>query len=122
VRGKVTTGFGRQKHPKHGTVTFNSGIDIAALEGTPVRCVARGQVEYVDWLDGYGRMVVVNHGGGYYTLYAHLLESLVVVGQSIEPGGILGRVGDSGSLDGAKLHFEVRSKADPVDPRAWLGR
>ena len=122
VRGKVTTGFGRQKHPKHGTVTFNSGIDIAAPEGAPVRCVARGQVEYVDWMDGYGRIVVVNHGGGYYTLYAHLLETLVVVGQSIEPGGILGRVGDSGSLDGAKLHFEVRSKADPVDPRAWLGR
>jgi murein DD-endopeptidase MepM/ murein hydrolase activator NlpD len=100
---------------------MNSGIDITGSEGT--RCAAWLVGRSSTWIGWTARrIVVINHGGGYYTLYAHLLETLVVVGQSIEPGGILGRVGDSGSLDGAKLHFEVRSKADPVDPRAWLGR
>jgi septal ring factor EnvC (AmiA/AmiB activator) len=122
VRGRIVAGFGRQKHPKHGTITFNSGIDIAATEGTEVRSVARGQVEYVAWLDGYGRTVIVNHGAGYYTVYAHLSETLVAESQSLEPGAIIGRVGDTGSLDGPKLHFEVRAKADAVDPRLWLGR
>jgi len=122
VRGRIVAGFGRQKHPKHGTITFNSGIDIAATEGTEVRTVARGQVEYVAWLDGYGRTVIVNHGAGYYTVYAHLSETLVAESQSLEPGAIIGRVGDTGSLDGPKLHFEVRAKADAVDPRLWLGR
>lgn len=122
VRGRVTTGFGNQKHPKHGTVTFNSGIDIAAPVGSPVRVVARGQVEYVAWLDGYGRTIIVNHGGGYYTVYAHLSETLVGEAQSVEPGAIIGRVGDTGSLEGTKLHFEVRNQASAVDPRTWLGR
>lgn len=122
VRGHVAMGFGRHKHPKHGTVTFNSGINITATEGTPVRCVARGRVEYVDWLDGYGRTVIVNHGGGYYTVYAHLQQNMVTTGEGVEPGGLIGRVGDSGSLEGAQLHFEVWAKSEPVDPRAWLGR
>jgi murein hydrolase activator len=122
VRGHVAMGFGQHKHPKHGTVTFNSGINIEAPEGTPVRCVARGRVEYVDWLDGYGRTVIVNHGGGYYTVYAHLQENMVTTGEGVEPGGLIGRVGDSGSLEGTQLHFEVWSKSEPVDPRTWLGR
>lgn len=122
ARGRVASAFGKQTHPKHGTVTFNSGIDIAAAEGEPVRAVARGQVEYVAWLDGYGRTIILNHGAGFYTVYAHLSETAVGEAQPVEPGQIIGRVGDSGSLDGAKLHFEVRDKANPVDPRAWLGR
>jgi murein DD-endopeptidase MepM/ murein hydrolase activator NlpD len=122
TRGRVSAGFGTQRHPKHGTETFNSGIDIAAPEGEPVRAVARGQVEYVDWRDGYGRMIILSHGAGYYTVYAHLSETTVTVPQAVEPGEIIGRVGDTGSLDGPKLHFEVRDKANAVDPRAWLAR
>lgn len=124
ARGRITTAYGRQKHPKHGTITFNSGIDIAAPEGADVRCVARGQVEYVQWTDGYGKTVIVNHGGGYYTVYAHLSQTMVSESQPVEPGAVLGRVGDTGSLDGVKLHFEVRAGAqgDAVDPMAWLGR
>lgn len=124
VRGRVLTGFGRQKNPRHGTETFNSGIDIAAAEGADVRCVARGQVEYVQWLDGYGKTIIVNHGGGYYTVYAHLSESLVTESMSLEPGHVIGRAGDTGSLDGTKLHFEVRAgqHGEPVDPMRWLSR
>ena len=124
ARGRILTAYGRQKHPKHGTITFNSGVDIAAAEGSDVRCVARGQVEYVQWTDGYGKTVIVNHGGGYYTVYAHLSQTMVAEAQPVEPGAVLGRVGDTGSLDGVKLHFEVRSGAsgDAVDPMAWLSR
>jgi murein DD-endopeptidase MepM/ murein hydrolase activator NlpD len=122
VRGRVMTGFGSQKHPKYGTVTFNGGLDISAPEGAPVRVVARGQVEYAKWTDGYGRTIIVNHGGGYYTVYAHLSEVLVAEAQSVEPGALIGRVGDTGSLDGVKLHFEVWERAEAVDPRRWLGR
>ncbi len=123
ARGRILTAYGRQKHPKHGTITFNSGVDIAAPEGSDVRCVARGQVEYVQWTDGYGKTVIMNHGGGYYTVYAHLSQAMVMEAQAVEPGAVLGRVGDTGSLDGVKLHFEVRSGArgDAVDPMAWLG-
>ena len=121
VRGRVLQGFGRHKHPRYGTITENSGVDIGAPEGESVRAVARGQVEYVNWLDGYGKTVLLNHGG-FYTLYAHLSETIVSEGQTLDPGQILGRVGDTGSLDGPKLHFEIRVRAEAVDPRLWLGR
>jgi septal ring factor EnvC (AmiA/AmiB activator) len=121
ARGRVLQGFGRHKHPRYGTITENSGVDIGAPEGDPVRAVARGQVEVVDWFDGWGKTVLLNHGG-YYTLYAHLSEAAIAEGQTVDPGQIIGRVGDTGSLDGAKLHFEIRAGADAVDPRLWLAR
>jgi len=124
VRGRLLKAYGRQKNPRHGTETFSSGIDIGAAEGAEVRCVARGQVEYVQWMDGYGKTIIVNHGGGYYTVYAHLSESMVSESMGVEPGQIIGRVGDTGSLDGTKLHFEVRAgqQGDAVDPLRWLAR
>ena len=120
VLGRVTARFGSQRHAKYATVTFNSGIDIAARASESVRSVAGGRVEYVSWLDGYGRTVIVNHGDGYYTVYAHLSEVMVAEKQPVEPGDLLGRVGDTGSLDGTKLHFEVRNKAQAIDPLTWL--
>ncbi len=122
VLGRVISTFGPQKHAKYATVTFNSGIDIAARVGESVRAVAAGRVEYVSWLDGYGRTVIVNHGEGFYTVYAHLSEVLVIEKQGVDPGHLLARVGDTGSLDGPKLHFEVRDKAEAVDPLRWLVR
>jgi murein DD-endopeptidase MepM/ murein hydrolase activator NlpD len=124
VLGKVKTRFGRHRHPEYGTVTMNSGIDIEAKMGELVRSVARGRVEYVSWLDGYGRTLILNHGGGYYTVYAHLSEVRVAETQTVVPGQVIGAVGDSGSLDGTKLHFEIRAgqKAGSVDPARWLVR
>jgi len=124
VVGKVKTRFGQQRHPEYGTITMNSGVDIEARIGEPVRSVARGRVEYVSWLDGYGRTLIVNHGGGYYTVYAHLSEVRVDEAQTVVPGQVLGTAGDSGSLDGPKLHFEIRSgkNAGSVDPMQWLVR
>ncbi len=122
VVGQVMTRFGRRVHPTHHTETFNSGIDIAAREGEPVHCVARGRVEYAQWREGYGRTIIVSHGAGFYTVYAHLSEALVSEKQEVEAGQVIARVGETGSLEGSKLHFEIRDKAAAIDPMMWLSR
>lgn len=120
VRGTIIEGFGLHTHPKFGTSTRNNGIDIRAGAGTAVRAVADGKVDYCDWLTGYGNCVILNHGGGYYTLYAHLADVAVAAGQTVDGGAVLGTVGDTGSLKGPVLHFEVRRGANAVDPEGWL--
>jgi septal ring factor EnvC (AmiA/AmiB activator) len=120
VRGDIVGHYGPEKS-KWGTVVPNNGIDIAAPVGTPVRAVARGRVDYVsEDFESYGQMVILNHGDGYYTLYAHLSEIAVAVGQEIAAGTMIGRSGDTGSLKGAVLHFEVRKGGASVDPESWL--
>jgi len=121
VRGEVVGNFGNEKHPKFGTVTFNSGIDIAAPLGTDVRAVARGRVDFASNDYGtYGQMLILNHGDGYYTLYAHCSAVLVARGQEVESGQVVARVGDTGSLKGSILHFEVRKGRSALNPLEWL--
>ena len=120
VQGKVIAAFGPQVHPKYKTVTRNNGIDIAAALGTPVRSVGDGVVDMVQWLPGYGQTVIVNHGRGFYSIYAHLSSVAVQVGTRVAPGQTLGAVGDTGSLHGACLHFEVRKGGTAEDPTVWL--
>ncbi len=123
VRGAVVGRFGRIQDPTLKTWTFNRGIEIEALEGTPVQAVAVGQVETVDWFRGYGWFALVGHGGGYYTLYAHLSEVSVRVGDRVEAGEPIALSGDTGTLDQrATFHFEILKGSDPEDPLAWLGR
>jgi murein hydrolase activator len=121
LRGSLIGHFGPETHPKWGTVTPNNGIDIQASIGTPVRAVARGRVEYTSEDYGtYGQMIILNHGDGYFTLYGHLSEIDVSVGQEVEAGATIARSGDSGSLKGPVLHFEVRKGGSPLDPEHWL--
>jgi septal ring factor EnvC (AmiA/AmiB activator) len=121
VRGSVIGTFGPEKHPKWGTTTINNGIDIQAAIGTPVRAVARARVDYTSEDYGtYGQMIILNHGDGYYTLYGHLSAISVSVGQEVVAGATIGRVGDTGSLKGPILHFEVREGGGALDPRGWL--
>jgi len=120
VEGEVTQGFGRSVHPRFKTVTEHKGISIAAAEGTPVQVVADGKVQYVNWLPGYGKCVIVNHGGGYYTFYAHASAIFPAEGQSVKAGDVIAEVGDTGSLDGAQLYFELRAGKQAVDPMGWL--
>ncbi|MGH7741467.1 MAG: murein hydrolase activator EnvC family protein [Candidatus Eiseniibacteriota bacterium] len=121
VRGTVVGHFGPEVHPKWGTTTMNNGIDIQAPMGAAVNAVARGRVEYTsEDYAGYGQIVILNHGDGYYTLYAHLSEILVEIGADVESGQIIGRVGDTGSLKGTVLHFEVRKGGSALDPQQWL--
>ena len=120
VRGEVISNFGFDTHPRFGTKVPNKGIDIAAPKGTPIHAVAGGIAEFVDWLSGYGRCVIVNHGMGYYTLYAHCSRVLVAKGAQIESGQKIAEVGDTDSIRGSCLHFEVRHRAEAYDPKGWL--
>lgn len=121
VRGQVVGRFGPETHPRFGTTINNNGMDIAAALGTPVQAVAKGTVEYTsEDFASYGPIVILNHGDGFFTLYAHLSDILVGVGQQITAGQIVGRVGDTGSLKGAILHFEVRKGGTALNPQEWL--
>jgi septal ring factor EnvC (AmiA/AmiB activator) len=122
VTGRVLKPFGRSVHPEFGTVVVNKGINIGAPVGTPIQCVAEGRVEYVDWLPGYGRCIIVDHGDGYYTLYAHASQIFPARGAAVHAGEVLGEVGDTGSLNGSQLYFEIRHGKDSLDPSTWLSR
>jgi septal ring factor EnvC (AmiA/AmiB activator) len=118
--GSLASTFGRQEHPRFRTVTFNRGIEIAAPEGRGFVAVADGTVIYADWFKGYGRLIILDHSGGYFTLYAHASEILARPGDSVSRGQMIGKVGDTGSLEGPQLYFELRHKGKPQDPLAWL--
>jgi septal ring factor EnvC (AmiA/AmiB activator) len=118
--GSLSSTFGRQEHPRFRTVTFNRGIEIAAPEGKDITAVAEGAVIYADWFKGYGRLIILDHGGGYFTLYAHASTITVRPGDGVAPGQVIGKVGDTGSLEGPQLYFELRHKGKPQDPVAWL--
>ena len=119
-RGSIVTNFGKVIHPKYNTTTKNNGIDISTNYGDNVYAVAPGKVVYADRFMGYGNLVLVDHLDGYYSLYGHLAEMLVNTGDEIAGGRIIGRVGESGSLSGPILHFELRKDGKPVDPMAYL--
>ncbi len=118
--GNVITNFGKVIHPKYNTTTRNNGIDISTRYGDNVYAVAPGKVVYADRFMGYGNLVLVDHLDGYYSLYGHLAEMLVNTGDEVAAGRIVGRVGESGSLSGPILHFELRKDGKPVDPMAYL--
>jgi septal ring factor EnvC (AmiA/AmiB activator) len=120
AQGRLARGFGKVKNPRFNTATFNSGIDIAATFGAAITAVAPGRVEYVNWLEGYGKCVILNHGGGYYTLYAHASEIAVPVGKEVAAGETIGRVGDTGSTSGTVLHFEIRRGKEALNPLEWF--
>ena len=120
LSGQVLTRFGMQRHPEFGTVVYRRGIDIAARTGDEVHAVHDGQVVYADWYKGYGRLVIVDHGDGLYTLYGHLSQIDVNGGDRVARGQAIGRAGDTGSLKGSRLYFEVRRNGEAEDPLLWL--
>jgi septal ring factor EnvC (AmiA/AmiB activator) len=122
VSGKIVQGYGKHTHPKYGTVTMNNGVDISASSGAPIVAVAAGTCEFVDWIDSFGKCVILNHGGGYYTLYAHVADTNVSQGQKVGKGQVIASVGDTGSLDGYVCHFEIRKGRGALDPVEWLAR
>lgn len=122
VDGEILERFGRSRHPVYNTEIVNNGIDIRAPRGTSVRAVESGEVVYADFNGGYGLMVILDHDGGDYSLYAHLDRASVSIGQEVALGQAIGTVGESGSLVGPKLHFEIRQAGRAVDPIGWLRR
>lgn len=122
VPGKVALGFGRTVHPQFKTVVPHPGLDIEAPEGTSIRAVLDGKVAYSSWLRGYGLTVILEHGEGLMSVYAHAAVLLVEAGEEVKRGQVLGKVGDTGSLRGPYLYFEMRRDGKPVDPATWLRR
>jgi murein hydrolase activator len=119
--GIIEVGFGKVLNPRFNTVTFQKGLDIRARKGLPVVAVADGKVAWAGWLKGYGNLIILDHGGGHHSLMGHLDGFSVEVGDLVEQAQEVGQVGDSGSLKGAYLYFEVRKNGVAVDPTAWLG-
>ena len=118
--GPITVGFGKVVNPRFNTVTVQKGIDIRAGEGAEVRTIGTGTVVFSGWLKGYGNLVIVDHGSNFHSLYAHLANTQVDVGNAVEEGEAIGQVGDTGSLKGSYLYFEIRKGGQAVDPLPWL--
>lgn len=118
--GLVEVGFGKIVNPRFNTVTVQKGLDIRAAEGADVVAVSTGNVVFSGWLKGYGNLVIIDHGGNFHSLYAHLANSQVETGNAVEEGEKIGQVGDTGSLKGSYLYFEIRKSGQAVDPLPWL--
>jgi septal ring factor EnvC (AmiA/AmiB activator) len=121
TKGFVEVGFGKVLNPRFNTVTFQNGIDVRAPEGTEVVSVAPGTVVHAGPFKGYGTLVIIDHGGGYHTLYAHLSVATRSLDEAVDEGDLIGLVGDTGSLKGAYLYFEIRDRGKPVNPKGWFG-
>jgi murein DD-endopeptidase MepM/ murein hydrolase activator NlpD len=122
VEGRLMGGFGERTDPFSGEGAMHTGVDISAPTGTPVRTAADGIVTFAGWNSGYGQMVVVDHGGGYETYYAHLSRFAVVEGQEVRRGEQIGAVGSTGRVTAPHLHYEVRIGGAPVNPHTYLAR
>lgn len=120
--GKIRFGFGRVVDPEFGTETRRTGIEIAAPRGSGVRAVASGRVLYAGWFRGYGQMVIIDHGSSHVTVSGYLDSIAVEAGDAVNGGHVIGAVGDTGSLSGPGLYFEIRRSGTPVDPKDWLVR
>ncbi|MBN1480758.1 peptidoglycan DD-metalloendopeptidase family protein [candidate division KSB1 bacterium] len=121
TNGNIISHFGKQRHPTLNTVTENLGIEIRAPLGTPVQSVDAGQVQTITWQRGRGNIIIISHDEGYYTVYTHLADIRVNVLDYVETGQVIGTVGDSGSLNGPVLHFQIWKNTDNLDPEDWLG-
>lgn len=120
VSGKVLVPFGARKSTKFDTLVPHPGLDLAVALGEPVRAVFDGMVAFSDWFKGYGNLVVLEHAGGFMTVYAHASERLVGRGDRVLAGQVIARGGDTGSLEGPKLYFEIWRDGKPEDPIPWL--
>jgi septal ring factor EnvC (AmiA/AmiB activator) len=122
LEGPVMTRFGMQRHPQFGTMVYRRGIEIQAHEGESVRAVRDGQVAYADWYKGYGKLLILDHGNGFYTLYGNLSRLDLTKGARAAGGQVIGLAGDTGSLKGSKLYFEIRRNGEAQDPLQWLAK
>lgn len=116
--GTLAQGFGEHLHPRFQTKTMQSGLLIVAQNGAPVQAVAEGKVVYADIYQSFGPMVILDHGGGFFTLYTHLQGLAVAKDQILKAGEPVGAVGIT--LDGPRLGFEIRHLTQPQDPNGWL--
>ncbi|MBW1838757.1 MAG: peptidoglycan DD-metalloendopeptidase family protein [Deltaproteobacteria bacterium] len=120
VPGKIISHYGNHTDPKLNTVIFQKGIEISAKQGQEVRAIYEGIVLYADWFKGYGNIIIIDHGGSYYSLSAHVSKIFKRVGERVEGGEVIALAGDTGSLKGNCLYFELRHHGKPLNPLKWL--
>jgi murein DD-endopeptidase MepM/ murein hydrolase activator NlpD len=122
VDGRLMGPFGQRTDPFSGEGEYHKGVDISSPTGTPVKAAADGVVTHAEYFGGYGKLVIITHGNGTETYYAHLSKFDVIAGQEIRQGEILGRVGSTGRVTAPHLHYEVRIGGTPVNPYRFLMR
>lgn len=120
VRGEIVESYGKHKHPEFNSFTFSKGLSISASSGTEIKAIYEGTVIFADYFKGFGNMIIVDHGGGYFTLYAHASRLAKKVGAEVARQEIIGAVGDVDSSKGSILYFEIRHQGKPVDPASWV--
>jgi len=120
VRGEIIESFGKHKHPEFNSYTFSKGLSISASSGTEIKSVYEGTVIFSDYFKGFGNMMVVDHGGGYFSLYAHASRLSKKVGAEVARHEAIGAVGDVDSNKGSMLYFEIRHQGKPVNPAEWV--
>jgi murein hydrolase activator len=120
VPGKIISKFGPLRNGDYNSFTFRKGIDIKVKKGEPVKSVFKGKILFAHWLKGYGNLMVIDHGKNYYTLYAHVEEIFKQKGETVKTGETIATAGDTGSIKGACLHFEIRHHGKAVNPMKWL--
>lgn len=120
VPGAITSGFGPRRHPILGTTRLHTGVDMTASSGTKIKAADGGTVILAGYYGGYGNTVIIDHGGGVATLYAHQSKLGVDDGETVDAGEVIGYVGSTGLSTGPHLHFEVRVNGNPVDPANYL--
>lgn len=122
TKGWMSSRFGRRVDPITGSMAWHAGMDFAGKEGADVIAVASGVVVFADDRSGYGKMVELNHGGGYRTRYGHHQELLVSAGQVVKRGQVIGHIGSTGRSTGPHVHFEVLKDGRKVDPKRYIAR
>lgn len=122
IAGRVVTRFGLQRHPRFNTTTMNNGVEISPQKSVVVKCIHPGTVAYTDYFQGYGNLIIIDHGMSYYTLYGHCSDFFVKKGDPVQVDQSIAIVGDYSSLKGTTLYFEIRYKTKPLNPLQWLKR
>ena len=120
VRGEIIEAFGKHKHPDFDSYTFSKGVSISAGAGSDIKSIYDGSVIFADYFKGYGNMIIIDHGGGYFSLYAHASKILKKVGADVARNETVATVGDTDSSRGPLLYFEIRHQGKPVDPAGWV--
>ncbi len=118
--GRVVTHFGRKRNKLYGTFTYHSGIEIVSRSSRNVRAVFAGRVLFSQVVESFGKTLILDHGNGYYSLYAYLSKSNVKVGQRVAEGERIARIGEHPRFSKPTLYFEIRSKSEPQNPEKWL--
>ena len=120
VRGEIIESYGKHKHPEFNSFTFSKGLSISASTGADIKAIYEGTVIFADYFKGFGNMIIVDHGGGYFSLYAHASRLAKKVGAEVARHESIGAVGDVDSSKGSMLYFEIRHQGKPVDPAGWV--